>query len=279
MDLLEKTRELIEWQRVPETAVALFNEKRAEILEAFEKDAYSPTLRTLGESMNLLPGKFPGGIPNAPSPLASMLVSGMAGGALGYGLGTVGEAVLPKEWKRRRLRRTLALLGAGAGMAPGAAWGMVNMGDDRNFNDPSLITGPASPYQGEKTAVHDEIKQSYDNTGLEGSFTPIPVNEFNQIIWKDPRVSRPLSPAVQAAATGLVTGAANLPGRRNVNFVTPMDIGRMAAGMGSGYLSGALVGKALGTMMGMPPSTQDRLKSTGMWAGMVANLVPIAFGG
>jgi hypothetical protein len=57
-----------------------------------------------------------------------------------------------------------------------------------------------------------------------------------------------------------------------------MDVGRMAAGMGSGYLSGALVGKALGLMMGMPESTQDKLKNTGMFAGIVANMVPIAFG-
>ena len=53
----------------------------------------------------------------------------------------------------------------------------------------------------------------------------------------------------------------------------------MAAGMGSGYMSGALVGKALGTMMGMPQERQEQLKSTGLWAGMIANLVPIAFGG
>jgi hypothetical protein len=58
-----------------------------------------------------------------------------------------------------------------------------------------------------------------------------------------------------------------------------MDMGRMAAGMGSGYLSGALVGKGLGLLFGMPESTQERLKETGMFAGVISNLVPVAFGG
>jgi hypothetical protein len=41
-----------------------------------------------------------------------------------------------------------------------------------------------------------------------------------------------------------------------------MDVARISAGMGSGYLSGAIVGKVLGTLTGMPGSTQDRLKQT-----------------
>jgi hypothetical protein len=76
-----------------------------------------------------------------------------------------------------------------------------------------------------------------------------------------------------------VAGAANLPGKRNNGFVTPVDVGRMAAGMGSGYLSGMLVGKALGILTGMPQSMQDVLKQTGMYAGIIKNIVPIAFGG
>jgi hypothetical protein len=30
--------------------------------------------------------------------------------------------------------------------------------------------------------------------------------------------------------------------------------------------------------MGMPESTQNKLKNTGMFAGVVSNMVPIAFG-
>ena len=275
--MLTKLAEALTWRSVPQTAVLLFREKEAEILADFEKLSYSPTLRELAENMNLVPGDFVGGIPNAPSPLTSMLVSGMAGGALGYGLGTLGEGVLPNSWRRGRLRRTLALMGAGVGSTPGLMWGLVNKADGRDFNDPDLLAGPS--YDIHKTAGHDNIKQSFLDTGLSSAFRPIPVNEFNQIIWKDPRVSGPLSPPQQAAASGLVLGAANLPGKRDTRLVTPMDIGRMAAGMGSGYFSGMVVGKALGALMGMPESTQERLKNTGVWAGLVANLVPMAFRG
>ena len=61
--------------------------------------------------------------------------------------------------------------------------------------------------------------------------------------------------------------------------MTPIDIARIAAGMGVGYTSGALVGGALGLMMGMPERTQEQLKQTGFWAGALSKIVPIAFGG
>ena len=51
-------------------------------------------------------------------------------------------------------------------------------------------------------------------------------------------------------------------------------MGRMAVGMGSGYLSGALVGKSPGALTGMPDSAQDELKSVGLWAGIAKSLVP-----
>ena len=76
-----------------------------------------------------------------------------------------------------------------------------------------------------------------------------------------------------------MTAAANLPGKLQTRFVTPFDVARIAAGMGSGYLSGKLVGKGLGLLMGMPEETQEKLKNTGMFAGIIANLVPMAFGG
>ncbi len=82
---------------------------------------------------------------------------------------------------------------------------------------------------------------------------------------------------MQAAASGVVTGAANLPGKFNSSLVTPLDMGRMAAGMGSGYLSGMLVGKGLGLLFGLPPKVEDTLKRTGVWAGVVKTLIPKIF--
>jgi hypothetical protein len=298
------------WRQLPARAVEAYHECEEKIAEAWTKEGQreeNPAILKLMEWMNLSKGTFPGGIPNKPSPLLSMLVSGMAGAGIGYGVGTLGEAVLPKKWKRNRMRRTLALLGGAAGAAPGAAWGGLNLMMGKNLNDGSTFQGKytpppikdydipgftmtppkglINPNTGEKFSgdLHDETVQAFEKASLFGSssglgFSAIPVDRFNRMIWDDPRVSNPMDIQTQAAASGLITGAAHLSGRRGTKFVTPMDVGRMAAGMGTGFLSGALVGKALGLMMGMPPSTQKLLKNTGMWAGLVTNLVPIAFG-
>src|SRR5690606_7941521 len=88
----------------------------------------------------------------------------------------------------------------------------------------------------------------------------VPVDDFNRVVWGDRRVADLLELPEKAAITGLVSGAANLPGRQGSNLVSVSDIGMMAAGMGSGYLSGALVGKGLATLMGAPPPVQDKMK-------------------
>jgi hypothetical protein len=120
-------------------------------------------------------------------------------------------------------------------------------------------------------------KIAYGMTGMLGA-PPIDVANFNDMIWGDPRVAEPLTPPQQAAASGMMMGAANLPGKYSPRFVTPLDMGRMAAGMGSGYLSGMMVGKVLGLVLGMPQASQDKLKDSGMMAGLIANALPMIYG-
>jgi len=284
----------LQWERLPEQVVQDYLALAPQIKEAIDKSGSAG--ERLAQLINLKPGTYPGGIPNSPGPLRSMLVGGLAGAGVGYLGGALAERVLPDTWERRRLRRTLAAIGGLAGATPGAMWGLVNKSDGRDFNDSSLFQ--QSGYKPEPkigdipidsglidtvhfadkvSEYHEYIKSAnlFPNSGL--GYSPIPVDEFNRVIWQEPRVSSLLSPPVQAAASGLVSGAAALGGRQ-ARFVTPFDIGRIAAGMGTGYLSGALVGKGLGLLMGMPRQTQEKLKNTGMMAGIIANLVPIAFG-
>ena len=308
LDILED----LVWHDVPERAIAMYEKCAEEVQGEWEKAAYSPTMRRLSEILQFAPAPEGGALPSSPSPLAAMLASGLAGGGLGYGLGWLGEKFLPASWKRGNMRRTGAILGALLGASPGLMWGATNKLNDRDFNDPTLmdtprhrigmgfppnpddIEGGPAPFTGRVSGLSSDsdsddivqwLKQSMDvhekrsGINLFGHVGPlVPVNEFNSIINEDPRVRNRLNPSMRAAATGLITSASHLPGKRSTRFVTPMDIGRMAAGMGSGYLSGKLVGNALGVMMGMPQSTQNKLKNTGMFAGVVANMIPIAFG-
>jgi len=107
----------------------------------FVKVAYSPTLRRAGELLNFFPGKYPGGIPNAPSPLAATLTGGLVGAGLGYGAGWLGEKLLPSSWRRGRLRRTLALIGGLTGSTPGAMWTLSALSRGRSLTDGSDLAG------------------------------------------------------------------------------------------------------------------------------------------
>lgn len=129
------------------------------------------------------------------------------------------------------------------------------------------------------------VKEAVSGTGDEYIDPPIYVDALNQSMWADPRTSQRLSPAVRAATSGLIESAFHDRTQREqtedggARLVWPGDIARVAAGMGSGYFSGAVVGKVLGTLLGLPEPLQDKLKTTGLWAGAIANVVPLVFRG
>ena len=50
----------------------------------------------------------------------------MLGAAAGYGVGALGENLLPERWERGKLRRTLATMGGFVGAAPGLLNAAVN---------------------------------------------------------------------------------------------------------------------------------------------------------
>jgi hypothetical protein len=55
-------------------------------------------------------------------------------------------------------------------------------------------------------------------------------------------------------------------------------MGELAVRMGAGYVSGRLVGAALGLLTGMPAETQETLARTGMYTGLVKAVLPHLFG-
>lgn len=112
--------------------------------------------------------------------------------------------------------------------------------------------------------------------GLEGSggataLDSIPVDSFNQAIWRDPYTS----PAVAATASGVVQGASAVNGS---TFVSPLDVARIGVGMGAGAVSGMIVGKIFGALAGLKPQAQRSLQQVGMWGGLMQTAVPLLFG-
>jgi hypothetical protein len=276
------------WQFVPTLAVYIHRHYGDRLKEAFEKKDFTK-LGGFGQLMQLYPGEV-AGIPNSPSPLASMLVGGIGGAGLGLGLGWLGSQVLPRDWDRATLQRNAILAGAALGTLPGLSWGLINRNSGRPFFSNTVGSKPFDESQlpglrvsqNFRTNYADFRKRAFSELGEEDDVEGVPgidPDQFNQLIWQDPYVAGPLKPPIQAAASGLITGAANLPGKENSRLVTPSDVGRMAAGMGAGYLAGAFVGKTLGVLLGMPTSTQNHLKRTGAMAGLITKIVPLAFGG
>jgi hypothetical protein len=270
------------------------------------KVAYSPTLHGAGE----LAGFFPrveanGALSGSPSPVRAMLTSGLVGAGLGYGAGALGEYFLPEKWKRGRLRNTLAAIGGGIGAAPGALWGASNLQQGKSFNDPSLLyhapdetpqyalpktaafcpewqqaVAAASVRFGisglEKEADYDDLASPWGQAQRAGP-TPMDVNidAMNRTLWDNGA-----SPQLAGATLGALAAAQQMPGGRDeAGWVTPSQMASLAAHMGAGYASGAVVGSVLGLLTGMSDTAQTKLKNTGALLGIVQAVIPRLFGG
>ena len=125
--------------------------------------------------------------------------------------------------------------------------------------------------------VEPTVAESLEKIGFDFStnaFVPrIPVNAFNQIVFNDPNTP----PPIQAATAGLTTAASMRRG--GANMISPFDVGRIAVGMGTGAVSGMLVGKTLGALAGLTPEAQQGIVRGGVMAGLLTNIVPMAFRG
>jgi hypothetical protein len=194
------------------------------------------------------------------------------------------------------LARTLGLLGAMGGAAPGLAWGAARM---RN-SDPDVggWKGWLQPYNEIKQAywgnpehlidIHGKAEPDLTGWGVKS----IPVDAFNRAVWNDVRqpenpygtkdpwgdntqaLSTPSSAA--AAVSGIVTGAGSLS---ESHHVSPLQVGIAAAGAaGQGLMAGLTFGRTMGYLAGLKPDTQRKLQDLGFWGGAVTGAVNALFG-
>jgi len=223
-----------------------------------------------------------------PNPLTSTLTGGALGAALGYGGGWLLQKLFPEKYvEDGPLARNLAIVGGlGLGGASGLFHGLPAYKSRRDLGQGfwGSLGGAALD-----DTIYPALKRAQDEFNVElntddlfeklayapvaGAFVPnIPVNGFNQAVWRDPY----LTPHEQAATTGL-TAAASLQ-RGGSSLVSPFDVGKIAVGMGSGAVSGMLVGKALGALAGLTPVAQEGIQNAGIFAGLIRSIVPKAFG-
>jgi hypothetical protein len=250
----------------------------------------------------VLAGHKPGIWPWAPNTLTATLGSTLLGGGLGYGLGWLGEHVLPGDhFEKGKLRRAGAILGALGAGAPSLWYGLRGgytqdpPGIPVPTQEESALAIKAGAYisrakralsaalSSDECVVGSRYASAIDKLfkradfGTEGgggsAFIPIiPTDQFNQTVWNDP-----FTPAAIRAATAGLVEAASLS-RGGTNYVTPLDIMHIGLGAGSGYLSASLVGRTLGALAGLKPESQRTLQRVGTWAGILSNIVPLAFG-
>lgn len=232
-----------------------------------------------------------------PNPLAATLAGGLLGGAAGYGVGALAEQFLPEEeFERGRLRRNAAIVGALGGSIPGIMGGIDNLRTNKTPEGDLRLGAltdrlPWLEKQSRFTKISQDIKKILPEEALElnelwtkyadeaGAMlqNPINVDQFNRVIWNDLRGQGGFTePSLAAATTGLLQATSLSLG--GANLVTPFDVGRLAMGMGSGYLSGMIVGKTLGALAGLRPEAQRQLQQSSQWSGLLSNVVPLAFG-
>lgn len=218
----------------------------------FIKVAYSPALKNIGETLNFFPGQYAGtGIPNHPSPLAAMLTTALIGGGLGYGVGRLGEAILPASYQRGKLRKTLGLAGAAAGGALAAPWMYASLHEGKSVTDPWPYVANLKPEA--KLAYENFQKRAADAFGefaTPPERTPLDVdlNAMGQTLWR-----LDAGPQLAGTTMGTLYTAAQLPDpQARPGVVTAGQLGQLAMNAGKGYLTGALVGLALNQAIGMP---------------------------
>lgn len=303
-----------QWLDVPARIPDLYVKHAAEAREIFDGSREMPIIVTkygilvLDKEAALQPfvlarqgfnaaGKALGG-PNA---LTTALLAGALTAGLGYGTGWVAERLMPEKYMRRGpLKRNLAIAGGLlGGLGAGYAYGkpmVVNHGvrgllmkapSDKPYPEPPKGWGdlPIDSFDDEgakllESAASDlNVKfvpdELYKKAFLNIAGTALPnfeKDEFNQMISRDPYT--PMT--IRAGTMGLIEAASQSKG--GTNLISPLDIARMAVGMGSGAVSGLLVGRTLGALAGLTPEAQTGLQRAGIMAGLLTNIVPKAFG-
>ena len=216
-----------------------------------------------------------------PTPLSNAIVSGLLLSGLGYGAGTLAEQLLPERFLTPgSLRKPLAIAGGLAGLGYGA----VNAGTiNRHRPDigylRSWISNNNTPMNPPQKTASIFGRRAAGGNGLQAPI--IPVDAFNRAVWSDASrgysqagIVPHTSPAIAAATTGIVTGAAM---KARSPIISPANVINSIASAGVGLATANVAGRTLGALAGLRPAAQEKIQDTGLWAGMLHSVIPPLF--
>lgn len=266
------------------------------------KLAYAPVLQQpAAEAQSFFPG-MPPGIPTTPSPLAAMLTTALIGGGMGYGLGRLGETLLPRHWHRERARRTGTLVGAASGAALALPWLLASAANRHRPDESWPADAPAAAgsnappplteglrhdwerfYREQaqpgryKEAAADFCKAAFadwqtlgEAAGRQATPYDVNMNALGQTLWESGA-----SPALTGTTMGALYAAHQLPDEHSTeDTVTGHQLGQLALNAGKGYLTGKLVGWVLNQAIGMPTTQWG---GYGAALGLIGTAVPKLF--
>jgi hypothetical protein len=230
-----------------------------------------------------------------PSAFSNALVSGAIGAGGGYLAGTLMSNFLPEEYVRgKELTNWLALAGGlgGAAMHVPEFAGNMGMQYSASKGKSSNPIGAAfTPNAKQPLAPNSDAWRAYQpnrppsttpnpmhklgsQTGI--AYEPIPVDAFNNAIWRDTGSRYGSTPPAAAAATsGMLTGIQQMYGGTSV--LTPQHIMHGMVAAGSDYMTARAVGGTLGAMGVLTPKAQDTLQTMGLWGGLIRGVASSVF--
>src|SRR5262249_4495166 len=107
-----------------------------------------------------------------PRPLATALAGGALAAGAGYGTGWLAENLLPSVLKKKRLRKSLAIMGGLAGAAPGVLQGIDNVSQGESILSPWPPPVKQSSLLDRAEALVGYPKQGADNQ-FAANFNPV----------------------------------------------------------------------------------------------------------
>ena len=190
-----------------------------------------------------------------PRPLTNLLIGSSLGALGGYGVGRLGEFLLPEKYfKPGAARKRLAILGGLLGAAVPAYQAFDNIRQTDRFS--GILDRYPVPVKEAQVNIFDPI---------------IDRDRFNEAVMRDENTPMRL----RAATAGLVEAATAV---RGSDLVSPFDVAKIAVGAGAGLVSGLIAGKTLGLLAGLTPYGQEQVQRAGLWAGALKSTIPVALG-